>query len=195
MTPQQDISQKFKELISQIENKDLSGVAPTITDIMDSSVQGNYDLGGRWDGNTASITPFSSGSQAWQETLKPPKDAGDYTPLSGTGEMRRGDSVEFLGGYSFAFASNKDYGRIHEYGGYINNLGGRPYINIRPTEIAFLSEEGVRNAEARGRTIKYTKPSTTYIPPRPRFVVSEEDGQLILDIIREYYFGNSNQYA
>lgn len=169
-------------------------MAPLIVDVFDSSIQGNFDTGGRWDGNTASITPFSSGSQAWAETLSPPNGESSYTPLTGEGELRRSVTVEYQGGSSFVAGSNKEYASIHQYGGVINHPGGVPYINIGPDKVAYLNPSGVNKAKNRGRTIKYTEPSTIYIPPRPYLVLSEDDAELIIDLIREYYFGNSNQF-
>jgi len=85
-----------------------------------------------------------------------------------TGDLRRSIKGQSTGG-QIRFSSDLPYSKIHNDGGTVSHPGGTPYIVVSKTsgtKAVFVSKAKKKELEAKGRTVKVTKPHAIKIPRR-----------------------------
>lgn len=161
----------------------LSNVIKLIAGLIESAIDKNFDVGGRWDGKGTDF--FSGGSQKWKErsknTLSTYKKSkrGIRPTLIRTGTLKR--QIEVIGiGNKIKISANSPYAKIHQYGGDINHPGGTAYLGSY-----FISNKKASSLISKGREIKRTKPHKIYIPPRPYLTITPDDLKEIKELIKK----------
>ena len=141
---------------------DLSPIMDELAEIIDASVQENFDVGGRY----GTDNEMGGGSEHWRVSQRARRQNGqtliDEGRLRGTFKVRaHADGV--------SIGSNLKYAAIHHFGGAINHPGGTPYVNIGgvPT---FLRKDGTYPDGT-----KFTRAHRIGIGARPWAVVQNED--------------------
>ncbi len=181
------LDEAVKEL--QLKFEDLTPILHVIASLINEAFRKNFDLGGRWSGQTTGIDLFSGGSQQWSKwsskynpTLKHP----NASILVRSGVMRQQIEVREEGTNQISISASTPYAAIHQFGGVINHPGRTPYIILSNHQAHFISKKKAAELEAEGRKVKVTKPHQITIPPRPFLVLSEDDVNEIAEVIKKY---------
>lgn len=181
---------KIDEIRDVLQKKaDKKDYLNIISSLWEQSIQRNLDEGGRWDGNSNSITIFSGGKRKWvplsDNTKKNYmiKGYGNLKPtLNRTRTMLSTMEVVPKSGKIFATVKSP-YASIHQFGGKINHPGGTPYgfntvQDMKEGKIKFLKKG------SGFMVLGETKPHIIEIPARPYIVIQDEDIQEWMDIIK-----------
>lgn len=163
---------------------DLTPVMGAIGQRIQSSVQQNFEVGGRWSGIVKS---FLGGSAKWKElkpaTKKRKAKAGKEKTLIMSGILKNSISSTVTPD-SVTVGTNVPYGAIHQFGGDIY-VGARTVKTRHRTDAKgnLLRQDGFKNlvkfASAKHKRVKErfysAEAHTIHIPARPFLVIQEED--------------------
>lgn len=176
----------------QKESRDLSPVMEVIASLIDSAIQMNFTMKGRWNGSESDVNILSGGTQRWAPLASSTKQKykKHSYELIATLDRSRGlrSTIEPvpLGKSSVQITANSPYAAIHQHGGTIRHPGGTPFIIDENKMAVFISKDKAFELEAKGMKVRYTKPHSIKIPPRPFLVLTPEDVEDILDVITAY---------
>ena len=178
-----DAVKKFQQKYS-----DISPLLPTIAGLIQSAIDRNFEMGGRWSGQTTDIDIFSGGSQTWTKWSKgynPTKKYPNATVLHLSGNLQRQIEVLPQGKSQVSITAGTPYAAAHQFGVTFTHPGGTPYI-VLEDGAHFISKKKADELESEGRSVKFTGPHQITIPPRPPIVLTEDDVNEIAEVIKKY---------
>lgn len=158
--------------------EDLRPIMPEIAEIIDSSVQENFMVGGRF-GNA---NEMGGGTNRWNVSQRARRQHGQT--LVDTGRMRASFQVTITDD-GIAIGSNVRYAAAQHYGVDIDHPGGTPFAMIGgiPT---FLKKDGNYPPGTR-----FTKAHKIPLEARPWAVVQNEDLEDINEVVVDHFRANS----
>lgn len=183
------------QVAGKIEN--MAEVMGLIGEIVQSSVERNFEVGGRY----SSPGSYKGGGSKWKDLANGTKKArkrkgkwpGPILQVSGrlAGSIHynaHNDKVEV--------GTNLVYAAIHEFGGTINRAGGPGSVRLRSRQgkLVRQGKEGKLANLAVFSSSKHShvvrsfvgKPYTITIPARPFLVVQDEDLEEIVRAVQEF---------
>ena len=128
-------------LAKVIGSIDYTPILPAIRTIVDSSIQRNFQAGGRYGNDNI----FGGGSQKWVQSRAAKLRHG--RTLIKTSTLLKAIRPEVLfknGKIDIIVNINLDYANIHQYGGVVNHGAGsyrlpaRPYIVLQNQDLEFI---------------------------------------------------------
>jgi phage gpG-like protein len=155
---------------------DISDIYSDIAEIIDASIQENFEVGGRY----GSDNEMGGGSNHWNPSGRARREGGQT--LVKDSHLRTDVQVEPTAD-GIRIGTQREYGAIHHFGGTIKHPGGTPYANIGgiPT---FMKKDGEYPPGTR-----FTKAHDIPIEARPWAVVQDEDLEDINLVVVEYVEG------
>lgn len=167
----QDVS--LRQMVQELQKR-FGAIPPTVLDAIAetlvSSIKRNFTEGGRYS------TPgdWRGGTNKWKRSKRAVSQGGQT--LLNTGRLRSSIWGRATKG-GVLIGSNLPQVRILHEGGTINHPGGTPYIATR-AGVKFLRKDGDYP-----KAVRFTKPHTIAIEPRPIFVVQQKDIEEIVRLI------------
>ncbi len=168
---------RLSEEIRRVAEGDLFNVRPAMPEIeqvLIRSTEKSFQVGGRY--SVIGSGEFAGGSEKWEPSKRVKKRGGqtlvDEGILAASITARSGDDY-------VEYGTNRVQGAILHYGGDIDHPGGTPYIVIGG-RAKFLRKDGEYPAG-----VKFTRPHTITLPPRPYLVVQDEDFEEISFVIAD----------
>lgn len=145
-------------IVGQVNKKIEAAVEeslPEISEIIASSIEENFRVGGRWDGNGNMITLHSGGDVRWkplaESTKKQYKKKGlkpERTLQRTAGGLASSIEVRPLGRGRISTSAKKVYARIQNLGGETrpgNKIPASPYLVLQLQDIEDIQEVITRN--------------------------------------------------
>jgi phage gpG-like protein len=188
----------------------LKELEPTIRNILRNSIERNFEVGGRY-GNSL----LGGGKKKWKASKRAIKQSGQT--LLDSGQLAASirvavnsnvnitvdDDMNFksTGDINIEIGSNKRYAAAQHFGATIKHPGGTPYLPYliaqRKVEDSngmplFISLKKAKELEAKGKTVRYTKPHDIKLPARPFLVVQEEDIEDIRQRLHKFIVNRMN---
>lgn len=173
----------------QRKYQDLTPLLPIIAALIEQAFIKNFEMGGRWNGQTSSIDLFSGGSSKWQQWSRkynPRKTHPNASILVRSGTYRDRTEVLPAGKTQISISNNLPYAAAHQFGVTFTHPGGTPYL-VFEDGAHFISKKKAQELEAEGRKVKYTGPHQVTIPPRPPIVLTEDDVNEIAEVIKKFF--------
>lgn len=177
-----------KELIDQmnsvfadIQNRvtNLTPVLDTIAEIIEQSIDKNFNEYGRWDGNSNTVDLFSGGNNRWKNlspsTIKDYKRRG-INPLKRTldrsAAMRDSINVTPYGNSQIAIRMSSPYGAAH-------NFGFKGTVNVKSH---LRKRKNGKEYEVKAHTREMN------VPASPFLTLTEDDIQEIIEFIESQLY-------
>lgn len=151
-----------------------SDVMAEIREIIDSSIQENFSVGGRY----GTDNEMGGGTERWEPSQRVKREGGQTLLVEA--RMRKEARVR-VDDDSIVIGSGVIYGGIHHVGGTIKHPGGTPYAMIGG-RATFLRKDG-----GYPQGTKFTAAHDIPIPARPWAVVQNDDLEEINDVVVEHY--------
>ncbi len=166
-------SDELTRAVLAIGDVDLTPVMPAIAQILISSVEENFLVGGRYQ---VVGGEYTGGTQKWKQSKRAQKDGGQT--LVDSGLLAASITAHYTHD-SITLSSDRVYAAIQHYGGTIDHPGGTPYVVIGGSS-QFLKKDGDYPPGTR-----FTRPHTITIDARPYLVIQDEDYEDIADVVAE----------